>query len=399
MDDQLAREVGERVRFQRLAAKKTQAVIAGLAGISTDYLYQIERGKKAPTLQVLLALARALGISASALIDDPSPRSSVAGAQGESIDALHRALTVPGTAGTAPVPAPVLRSQVDAAWAMWQSSPKRYSTVAPLLGPLAVGVDLALRASASASAEGNGLQRVAADFYGLVRTVAKRMGRLDLSFVAADRARRAAEASGDRLRVAAAQWNLAHVALAEHDYDIAEDIAMTASQPLTYGTDDAAAVRGSLILVAAVAAARRRDPWVARDRIRAASEIARRTGERNTLWTAFGPTNVAMHAVSVELEAGETSEANHLADHVDYENSPSIERRVAFLLDQARSHQRRRDYSTAFALLRGVEREAPEDVIHRPAARDILQAVVQRAHRTTANEAANLADRLAVPLG
>lgn len=350
------------------------------------------------TLQVLLALAQALGISASTLIDDPPLRPNVVAAQGKSVDAVHRALTMPGTTGISPVPAPELRPRVDAAWRLWQASPKRYSTVAPLLGPLAVGVDLALRASPT-STENRDFQRIAADFYGLVRTVAKRTGRLDLSFVAADRALRAAEASGDRLRVAAAQWNLAHVALAEPDFAIAEDIALTASRSLTDRTDDAAALRGSLILVAAVAAARRRDPWVARHRIRAASEIARRTGERNTLWTAFGPINVAMHAVSVELEAGETSEANRIAEGVDYEHSPSIERRVAFLLDQARSHQRRRDYGTAFALLCGVEREAPEDVFHRPAARDILQTVVQRAHRTTANEAADLADRLAVPLG
>lgn len=31
---------------------QTQAVVAGLSGITTDYLYQIERGKKLPALPV-----------------------------------------------------------------------------------------------------------------------------------------------------------------------------------------------------------------------------------------------------------------------------------------------------------------------------------------------------------
>ena len=44
MAEHLAQEVGDRVRFHRLATKKTQTVVAGLAGITTDYLYQIERG-------------------------------------------------------------------------------------------------------------------------------------------------------------------------------------------------------------------------------------------------------------------------------------------------------------------------------------------------------------------
>ncbi len=70
MVDQLTQEVGERVRFHRLAVKKTQSVVAGLAGITTDYLYQIERGKKLPTLQVLLALARALELPPTALITE-----------------------------------------------------------------------------------------------------------------------------------------------------------------------------------------------------------------------------------------------------------------------------------------------------------------------------------------
>jgi DNA-binding XRE family transcriptional regulator len=36
--------IGERLRFYRQAKGKTQAVVAGLAGVTEDYLSQIERG-------------------------------------------------------------------------------------------------------------------------------------------------------------------------------------------------------------------------------------------------------------------------------------------------------------------------------------------------------------------
>jgi transcriptional regulator with XRE-family HTH domain len=40
--------IGERVRFYRTAKKKKQVVVAGLAGITVEYLSQIERGLKTP---------------------------------------------------------------------------------------------------------------------------------------------------------------------------------------------------------------------------------------------------------------------------------------------------------------------------------------------------------------
>lgn len=393
MVDQLALDVGDRVRFHRLAGRKTQTVIAGLAGITADYLYQIERGKKLPTVAVLVAIADALDVPPSSLIDrkpdDMPPR------RGRPVsDSLHRVMTLPPTADEEPLPLADLRSQTRQAWELWQSSPTRYSHVTGLLGPLIGEVERSLRADGPG--HGDEVQKVAADLYGLTRTVAKRSGRVDLALLAADRGLRAAWASGDDLRIGVAQWNLAHAALAEGHHEVAEDVAMTAANDFRGSSGpEAAAVYGSLILVASVAAARRRAVWTARDRIRSVMPVAWKTGECNTLWTAFGPTNVAMHTVSIEVEAGEASQASQLAQTIEYERSPSIERRVAFLLEQARSFQRSKDYGSALVVLHSAEREAPEDVAYRPAAHDILNEVVQKAGRTTAKEAARLADKLA----
>lgn len=394
MADQMTQDVGQRARFHRLAGRKTQTVVAGLAGITTDYLYQIERGKKLPTVPVLVSLAQALEVPASALLGEEEVHGQRSARPPDMGADVHRAMTLPVAVEGSPMPIPDLRRQVDAAWHIWQTSPNRYSEVRSLLGDLIRETELALL-----HFSGQDVNEIAADLYGLARTVTKRMGRVDLAVLAADRSHRAAVSCGDVLRVGVAQWNRAHVALASHHHEVAEEIAMTAAEELRdCSGPEAAAVYGSLVLVGGVAAARRRDPWTARERIRSVTPVAWKTGERNTLWTAFGPVNVAMHAVSVEVEAGETSQACHLGEELDYEQSPSIERRVAFLLEQARSHQQRGDHGSALVLLHTAEREAPEDVAYRPVAHEVLRGLIQRASRTTAKEAARMAQRLDMPL-
>jgi hypothetical protein len=105
-----------------------------------------------------------------------------------------------------------------------------------------------------------------------------------------------------------------------------------------------------------------------------------------------------MYGVTVEIEAGEVGEGLRLAERIDYRNSPSIERRVAFLLDQAKGYEQRRDYATALLLLHTAERQAPEDMQHRPSAHAILRAVVERGRRSVATEATQLAARVGLSL-
>lgn len=274
-------------------------------------------------------------------------------------------------------------------------------TVTDRLPPLVERIESALRASAADDEKDRrALHGCAADLYGLLRTVTKRTGRNDVSLLVADRAVRAAETADQPLRIAAARWNLTQVLLADEQTEAAESVAIHAAddlRPLAADDLDAVALRGSLLLIAAIAAARQGHGWIARDRLRDVAPLAALTGERNTAWTAFGPTNVAMYAVSVEMETGEVVEGLRLAQQVNHLTSPSIERLVAFLLDQARGYQQRRDYSSAFLLLTTAEREAPEDIEHRPAAHAILRAVIECGRRPVAAEAARLATRIGLP--
>ena len=60
----LWREVlGQRLRTLRLDQRETLAETAGRAGISPQYLSEIERGRKEPSSEMIAALAGALGIT------------------------------------------------------------------------------------------------------------------------------------------------------------------------------------------------------------------------------------------------------------------------------------------------------------------------------------------------
>ncbi len=76
MPSRSAAALGEIIRQQRELAELSMRQFAELAGISNPYLSQIERGLRAPSEQVLDAIARTLRMSADALYEQagvPSP--------------------------------------------------------------------------------------------------------------------------------------------------------------------------------------------------------------------------------------------------------------------------------------------------------------------------------------
>jgi len=61
--------VGQRLRAVRLVQQQTLAQTAGRAGISPQYLSEIERGRKEPSSEMIAALAGALGITLAGLTE------------------------------------------------------------------------------------------------------------------------------------------------------------------------------------------------------------------------------------------------------------------------------------------------------------------------------------------
>ncbi|HEU5043493.1 MAG TPA: helix-turn-helix transcriptional regulator [Nocardioidaceae bacterium] len=54
---------GRELREERMAQQRTLADVAGQAGVSTQYLSEVERGRKEPSSEVVEAVGGALGLT------------------------------------------------------------------------------------------------------------------------------------------------------------------------------------------------------------------------------------------------------------------------------------------------------------------------------------------------
>jgi transcriptional regulator with XRE-family HTH domain len=61
--------LGQRLRALRLQQQETISETAGRAGISPQYLSEVERGRKEPSSEMIAALAGALGTTLSGLTE------------------------------------------------------------------------------------------------------------------------------------------------------------------------------------------------------------------------------------------------------------------------------------------------------------------------------------------
>jgi transcriptional regulator with XRE-family HTH domain len=387
--------IGDRIRHYRKGRR--QDVVAGLVGIAPDYLSQIERGIKLPSLPILYAIAKELGVPVSALLADQPPTD--AGGPSSSEDpAIARALMGYGPpTSTSVADASVLRDRVEAAWRSWQTSPTRFTDAAFVLPDLIADVEHAVRARRVGADEAvrRDTLRASADLYGLLRSYLRRTGRADLAMMAADRALRAAEDADDPIRIAVAQWNIGHALLSAGDADGAEQVTLRGAEDLApLRGAESTAMSGALRLVAASAAARRRDWDTARLRLGEARTSARAVGETNAGWTVFGPTNVALHEVSIELEAGEASEALRRADAIDTSPLPSRERTYTFTLEIASAYDLRREDAAVLLHLLELEALAPEDLARTAVAAELVLRLIRRARSMHARQAEALATRI-----
>jgi hypothetical protein len=213
----------------------------------------------------------------------------------------------------------------------------------------------------------------------------------------------AAEQAGDPLILAVGSYRYCNPLLRSGRPDDARDICTAAALPMerqvTGGDKAAASVYGGLHLMAAVASARLLDRPAAQDHLAEAQRAADLfDGEqRNDHWLAFGPTNVAVHRVSVAVELGEFGEALRRAEDVDVTRFPPemTERRSRVLVDVARSYMAERKDEAAMASLLQADAIAPEEIRYQVVARDMVRAVLRR-RRTPVPGTVQLAKRMGI---
>ncbi len=389
---------GQLIRLYRIDRKKSTVNIATHAGITARYLEMIEAGTKTPSLSVLRKIAKVLGVRTSALIGE-APSEDHEGpvnprlAEVEQALFTYRSLT-PASADTPELAE--LAGQVEAAWDAWFTSPNKYSDVLRVLPRLIIHSEQAVR-ERERSPEAC---RVACEVYQLARPVLKHLGRVDLGGLVADRTMRYAEEIEDPLLIGAAAWSLGQAILTDDMTSGALDVAMRASESieplLADGTAETFSVYGGLLQLAAIASERNGDPWRARELLRGpARKAAARVGEgRSDYHIFFGPTNVAIHATTIEIEVGEIAEGLRLADDVDITNIASLERKTAHLYHVARAYECKGNDAAVFVHLKMAERICPEDFLRKQVPRNMVATLVRRAKPSYASEVREFANRI-----
>ncbi|GAB2604812.1 hypothetical protein Aab01nite_78570 [Paractinoplanes abujensis] len=205
------------------------------------------------------------------------------------------------------------------------------------------------------------------------------------AWLAAERAREAAEGAGDPVLLGYAAFGRASSAVSAGSYQRALTLAERAADDLRrhVARPGGAEVLGSLQLMCALASqctSRLDDSraWSAE-----AAGLARRTGETDVLGLFFGPTNVDIWRISIEVEGGDPGLATEIARQVSPGAIPVGLRQVFLYADTARALTKLRDRDRdAVRLLLTAERIAPQHV-HRSA--DVLTAVHTLLERSRTN--------------
>jgi hypothetical protein len=290
-----------------------------------------------------------------------------------------------------------LRATARSAYQSYQAT--RYDTTGRILPGLIRGVETAACSVGAASPDVCGVRVLV---YDTTAALLSRVGEPFLAWAAADRARFAAEYADDPLLAAVSAWRLSYMITGRKHPQEALGLAMIATAALERAmrapSPEQLSVYGALHLAAATAAAACYDRATTEAVLAKARGIADRTGEANHMGTAFGPVNVAIHAISASLRLGDPRTATETGEALDTAAMPAglVGRRTQVNLDLARAYAMCRKDAAAVNLLLAAEGLSPQLVHYDQATRDVLTELLRREHRPSTPELRPLAHRAGV---
>jgi len=379
--------IGERVAWYRRRRGMPQEALAGLVGRTSDWLGKAENNRiELDRLSVLRRLADALDVPLGDLIGEPtlldwSPESGIS-----TVPALraalmdYRQLTPLLSAPSLDVEPPKLSELsrgLESVFDAYQASRFGFAAGrAPLL--LA---DAILASRAYDGAERSRANELLALSYQAAASVLTKLGESDLAWMAAERGLAAAQVTGNHTITGSLFRSVSFALLATGRFGPAMQLCESGAAYLQphLGDQDGnlLSVYGTLLLAGSMAAARADDRATTRSYLDEAQATAHRLGaDRNHLWTAFGPTNVAIHRVNTAMELGDVQVALDLGPNLDTTAMPT-ERRVRHLLDVARAHNAAGSNDLAVSTVLDAERMAPEQVRHHYLSRQLVLAWVR----------------------
>lgn len=274
-----------------------------------------------------------------------------------------------------PVGIQVLRERLNRAHANFSAC--RYHELAVTLPDVIGAAQASLREAGGQRHEQT--SALLADAYSLASNLCTRLHDDALAWVTAERARSAANTSGDPASIAEAA-RMTSIAMRRHGHhDTATTLLTTTALDLGADTGDRApdllATYGSLLCTASYTAAQNGQRHRALELITEAETTANRLGEGRRAHNAFSATNVAIYRIGVHTALGDAGTALNHARKIDLRSVPTPERQARFCLDTARAWHRFGNPANSFHALQAAERCAPEE-LRRSSVRSLITSLV-----------------------
>ncbi|MGC4880691.1 helix-turn-helix domain-containing protein [Micromonospora sp. DT43] len=371
--------IGRRVAYLRARRKLSQQSFADRLGKSKSWVDKVERGVRSlERVSTIRDIAAVLRVDTAALLGRDA-RPVGAGERIEGVMRIRAAMSTyvmalgPQAASRDVLPADRLARQVKHAWTTFQHA--RYPEVVELLPRLLIDVQ---RAHVRDPEVG---RAALVEAYRVTASVLVKLNEATLAWLAADRAMSAA--MGDRVLVAAAAVQLGQVLRTSAR---ARTVMLAAAYQLAprdgdEGTPSELSLCGSLLVQAALIAARSGDDRTTADLLHDAAGRAARVGDGHDHHrTGFGPTAVELARAAAAVDLGNGADAvglHRAATAREGWRWLPLEHRAAHLLDAARAYLQSGDSINAARVLVQADRIAPAEVRHRPAARDLVALVVR----------------------
>jgi transcriptional regulator with XRE-family HTH domain len=400
--------IGRRVAYWRGRRSMSQQIFADRLGKSKSWVDKVERGvRRLDKFSVVYDIADVLNVEVQQLLGrDPERRPGTSACMDQTeVDNIRSALEryEQANAFSRQVEPPCLdqlRKSVQHAWLTYQHS--RYEV-------LVRGLPRLLRDAQTADAAGSYVAdgqpspaHLLGQVYQIVTSAMRKLGELELAWLAADRAVTVAERAGDRLLAGVASYRVSLALLALGRARSALEVNISIANRLATESQSSAAhasVYGMLLLQGAMAAARIGDGATVRDLLSCADVAARVVGgNHNYYWTSFGPTNVDLHRVAAAVELGEGGLAVQTHERIDPVGFAALppERRAHHYVDLARALVQEGDVERASEMLLEGDRLAPSEIRCRPVAHELLSDVLRRTKGTPSGPVAELAETMGV---
>ncbi|OUC83322.1 helix-turn-helix domain-containing protein [Streptosporangium minutum] len=378
--------LGGRIAAIRGARRMKQDDLAQAANVSLSMLRKIEQGARVPSDHVLDAIAVALGVDPARLLGKSG---RLDGRVHDAIPVLRKVIATYDVPDEGPVrPMPALRASV--AGAVQKRLSAQYirlaQTLPGLLGELIRGVHTATNPDDTAA--------LLVATYRAADAVAYKYGYLDLSARLIELMRQTSATAEDPLLSASTAYVRTEVFFAAHTYhaglraiESAIDCLPEKAGRLRLG------VLGSLHMRAAVIAARAANADAAMSHLSEARRLGDLVPEDIYYGTAFGPSSVRVHEVSVALGLGDRHLQLALALGENW--SPPLEmpaeRRSGFFIDLARAQLWAGLKDAAFESLKTARRIAPQHTREHPWVREDAETLL-RLHRANSESLISFAE-------